>query len=108
MGFLHPPDHFPLEITRGRSLFFSGSFKGASMSHRTSIDRSSDHFGRRHFVVAQNAHGYWVAREDRGLIEGVFVNQRDAIRFALFETGNRSVAVVAGGQTTAVALGRQR
>jgi hypothetical protein len=33
----------------------------------------------------------------------VFVNQRDAIRFALFETGNRSVSVVAGGQTTLVA-----
>jgi hypothetical protein len=75
------------------------------MSHMTSIDGSSDYSGRRHFVVAQNAHGYWVAREERGLIEGVFVNQRDAIRFALFETGNRSVSVVAGGRTTSVALG---
>jgi len=73
------------------------------MPHMTSVDRFSDYFGRRHFVVAQNAHGYWVAREERGLIEGVFVNRRDAIRFALFETGSRSVSVVAGGQTTPVA-----
>jgi hypothetical protein len=73
------------------------------MSHMTSTHRFSDYSGRRHFVVAQNAHGYWVAREERGLIEGVFVNQRDAIRFALFETGNRSASVAAGGQPTQVA-----
>jgi hypothetical protein len=51
---------------------------------------------RRSFVVAQNERGQWVARESRGLIEGVFLTRRDAIRFALFETGSRSAAVVVG------------
>lgn len=45
-------------------------------------------------VVAQNDRGQWVARERRGLIEGAFLTQRDAIRFALFETGSRAAAVV--------------
>lgn len=51
---------------------------------------------RRSFVVAQNKRGQWVVRESHGLIEGVFVTQRDAIRFALFESGSRG-AVVGGG-----------
>lgn len=49
---------------------------------------------RRSFTVAQNDRGQWVARETHGLIEGVFVTQRDAVRFALFETGSRSAAVI--------------
>jgi hypothetical protein len=48
----------------------------------------------RSFVVARNARGQWVARERHGLIEGVFLTQRDAVRFALFETGSNSAAVV--------------
>lgn len=48
----------------------------------------------RSFVVARNERGQWVARECRGLMEGVFVTRRDAIRFALFETGSRSATVV--------------
>lgn len=49
---------------------------------------------RRAFVVAQNDRGQWVARETHGLIEGVFLTQRDAIRFALFETGSNRASVV--------------
>jgi hypothetical protein len=38
------------------------------------------------FVVAQNGYGYWVARERSGLIEGVFLSQREAINFARLKT----------------------
>jgi hypothetical protein len=52
----------------------------------------------RRFSVWQNPRGQWVAREGAGLIGGVFRSQRDALRFALFETGNpQSVVVLAGG-----------
>ena len=54
---------------------------------------------RRSFVVAQNERGQWVAREHGGLIEGVFLSQREAIRFALFETGSGSAAVVVDDAT---------
>ncbi len=40
---------------------------------------------RKAFVVAQNARGYWVARERRGLIEGVFLSECEAIHFALLK-----------------------
>jgi hypothetical protein len=57
---------------------------------------------RRCFVVAQNPRGQWVARDRRGMIEGVFRTQREAVRFALFETGDPgSVSVISGGEAAA-------
>jgi hypothetical protein len=44
-----------------------------------------------HFEIAENARGYWVAKDKEGLIGGVFRTQKDALRFALFEVaGNRA------------------
>ena len=51
----------------------------AEPPHALDGDRTS-------FVVAQNALGYWIARERRGLIEGVFLSEREAINFALLKT----------------------
>jgi hypothetical protein len=39
------------------------------------------------FTVAMNERGLWVVRECCGLIEGEFVTQGEAIRFALGELG---------------------
>ena len=63
------------------------------MLQDSSGDSRSSSIQRRSFVVAQNERGQWVARQNRGMIEGVFLTQREAIRFALFETGSRSAAV---------------
>ncbi len=46
-----------------------------------------------HFEIAQNRRGYWVARDDDGLIGGVFRSQKDALRFALFEAAGESAHV---------------
>ena len=46
-----------------------------------------------HFEIAQNARGYWVAKDKEGLIGGVFRTQKDALRFALFEVGGDSARV---------------
>ena len=40
-----------------------------------------------HFEIAQNARGYWVAKDKEGLIGGVFRTQKDALRFALLKSG---------------------
>jgi len=72
------------------------------MTHMSSIGRNAPHAEWRCFEVTQNSQGYWIARESRGLIEGLFVNQRDAIRFALFEAGGGSASVVAGGAAVPV------
>jgi hypothetical protein len=46
-----------------------------------------------HFEIAQNRRGYWVAKDDEGLIGGVFRSRKDALRFALFEAAGESAHV---------------
>jgi hypothetical protein len=49
---------------------------------------------RRAFTVAPNAQGRWVVRDRDGLVERVFADQRDAIRFALTQACDRGTAVL--------------
>jgi hypothetical protein len=42
------------------------------------------------FVIEPTIRGYWTACEKRGLIEGVFATQREALRFALRHARPRS------------------
>ena len=46
-----------------------------------------------HFEITQDKRGYWVAKDDEGLIGGVFRSQKDALRFALFEATGDSARV---------------
>jgi hypothetical protein len=46
-----------------------------------------------HFEIAENARGYWVAKDKEGLIGGVFRTQKHALRFALFEVAGDSACV---------------
>jgi hypothetical protein len=64
------------------------------MTYFPSIDLANGSGGRRCFVVAQDDLGHWIAREKQGRVGGIFRSRREAIRFALFETGNRASAVV--------------
>jgi hypothetical protein len=50
-------------------------------------------FTPHHFEIAENARGYWVAKDKEGLIGGVFRTQKDALRFALFEVAGDSAYV---------------
>jgi hypothetical protein len=38
-----------------------------------------------HFEITENGRGYWVAKDQEGLIGGVFRTKKGALRFALFE-----------------------
>jgi hypothetical protein len=40
-----------------------------------------------HFDIKRNRRGYWIARDRGGLVGGTFLTKKDALRFALFETG---------------------
>lgn len=44
--------------------------------------------------IGKNSHGNWVAQEQNGLFGGLFINQAEAVRYALFENGHRSEAIV--------------
>jgi hypothetical protein len=46
------------------------------------------------FLLGQNSHGQWVIRELHGRMEGLFRERREAIRFALYESGSRHPAVL--------------
>ena len=46
------------------------------------------------FLIGQNSRGNWVVRDQRGLRGGLFVDRAEALRFAMFENGNRPHAVI--------------
>jgi hypothetical protein len=46
------------------------------------------------FQIGRDSHGNWVVQDQRGLCGGLFVNRAEALKFALFENGNRPQAVI--------------
>lgn len=42
------------------------------------------------FLIGQDAHGHWVARDQFGLRGGLFVNRAEAVKFARFESVDRA------------------
>jgi hypothetical protein len=47
-----------------------------------------------HFLIGQNSGGNWVVQDPRGLCGGIFIDRAAAIRFAMFENGDRPQAVI--------------
>lgn len=46
------------------------------------------------FLLGQNGHGQWVIREMHGRMEGIFTDRKEAIRFALYESGSSNPTVI--------------
>jgi hypothetical protein len=46
------------------------------------------------FLIGKNGRGNWVVRDEKGLVGGLFVSRADAVKFALFEKGNRPRAAI--------------
>ena len=46
------------------------------------------------FRIGRNSRGNWVVRDQTGLCGGMFVNRTEAVKFAMFENGNRPQAVI--------------
>jgi hypothetical protein len=46
------------------------------------------------FLIGKNSRGDWVVRDQRGLRGGLFVDRAEALKFAMFENGNRPQAVI--------------
>jgi hypothetical protein len=46
------------------------------------------------FFIGKDSHGNWVVQDQHHLCGGLFVNRTQALKFALFENGNRPQAVV--------------
>jgi hypothetical protein len=46
------------------------------------------------FRIGKNSHGNWVVQDQEGLCGGLFVDCTEALKFAMFENGNRPQAVI--------------
>jgi hypothetical protein len=46
------------------------------------------------FFIGRDSRGNWVVRDQHHMCGGLFVNRTQALKFALFENGNRPQAVV--------------
>ena len=46
------------------------------------------------FLIGKNSRGNWVVRDQSGLCGGLFVGRAEALKFAMFENGNRPNAVI--------------
>jgi hypothetical protein len=54
--------------------------------------RSSSHSSL--FRIGKDSHGHWVVQDQQGLRGGLFVDRAEALKFAMFENGNRPQAVI--------------
>jgi len=46
------------------------------------------------FHIGRNSRGNWVVKDQKGLCGGLFVDRAEALKFAMFENGNRPQAVI--------------
>jgi hypothetical protein len=46
------------------------------------------------FRIGKDSHGHWVVQDQQGLRGGLFVVRAEALKFAMFENGNRPQAVI--------------
>jgi hypothetical protein len=46
------------------------------------------------FRIGKDSHGNWVAQDQQGLCGGLFVDRAGALKFAMYENGNRPQAVI--------------
>jgi hypothetical protein len=46
------------------------------------------------FLVGRDREGHWVVQDQKGLCGGLFIDRAEALKFAMFENGNRPQAVI--------------
>jgi hypothetical protein len=46
------------------------------------------------FLIGKNSRGNWVVQDQQGNCGGLFVDRAEALKFAMFENGNRPQAVI--------------
>jgi hypothetical protein len=59
------------------------------------------------FRVGKDRQGHWVVQDQEGLRGGLFVGRAEALKFAMFENGNRPQAVIMVPGVLELDLGRR-
>jgi len=58
------------------------------------------------FRVGKDSRGRWVVQDQQGLRGGLFVDRAQALKFAMFENGNRPQAVIMVAGVLELDIGR--
>jgi len=58
--------------------------------------------------IGRNSRGQWVAQEQNGLYGGLFVNQAQALKYALFENGHHPETIVELSREIELDMGGRR
>jgi hypothetical protein len=66
------------------------------MSHEKQVEPPSIVPSSRplHFLIGKDSRGNWVVQDEQGICGGLFVDRTQALRFAMFENGNKPQAVI--------------
>jgi hypothetical protein len=59
------------------------------------------------FQIGRNSRGQWVVQDEKHSRGGLFIDRSQALRFAMFENGNRPQAVVMVPGILELELGRK-
>jgi hypothetical protein len=59
------------------------------------------------FRIGKDRQGHWVVQDQEGLRGGLFVGRAEALKFAMFENGNRPQAVIMVPGVLDLDLGRR-
>src|SRR5262245_33707808 len=76
------------------STFVAHNFDVESMCAMDKAEPPSAHRANSLFRVGKNRRGQWVVQDQTGLCGGLFVSRTEAVKFAMFENGNRPQAVI--------------
>ncbi|WP_371817860.1 hypothetical protein [Bradyrhizobium sp. CCBAU 53421] len=58
------------------------------------LEFPSPDWTRRVVFVGRNRDGHWVAREQRGVFGGLFINRAQALKYARSENGRHSECII--------------
>jgi len=58
------------------------------------------------FLIGKDSRGNWVVQDEAGSCGGLFIDRAQALRFAMFENGNRPQAVIMVPDVFELGIGR--
>jgi hypothetical protein len=82
---LSVPSKIALETLWGQDLLFGRRETDAVITMPAFVPQRV--YPSYHFDIRRSRQGYWIARDRGGLAGGTFRTYKDAVRFAMFETG---------------------
>jgi hypothetical protein len=94
MGYGHSRINMPKQAHLRRKLITNLAIPEWSTIMEKSEPPSKRATPLRLFRIGRNRRGHWVVQDHYGLCGGLFIDRTEALKFAMFENGNRPEAVI--------------